>query len=72
MCGLPQHGVLGPQHYGAAGAVIVAAFNSPLQDDFLGVVLFLVFAVRVKKHWGAVLSSRKAKIFWGAAVLSSP
>ena len=29
MCGLPQHGVSGPQHSGAAGAVIVAALNSP-------------------------------------------
>ena len=29
MCGLPQHAVLGSQHSGAAGAVIVAALNSP-------------------------------------------
>ena len=48
MCGLPQHGVLGPQHSGAAGAVIVAALYSPKAKAKIG-VLFFVFAVCVKK-----------------------
>ena len=70
MCGLPQHAVLGSQHSGAAGAVIVAALNSPKGKKKNG-VLFFVFAVWAKKNWGAVLSSRKAKKKNWVAVLSS-
>ena len=71
MCGLPQHGVLGPQHSGAAGAVSVAALSLP-KAIFWGGSFFFVFAVCVKKNWGAVLSSRKAKKKLWAPVLSSP
>ena len=59
MCGLPQHEVLGPQHSGAAGAVIVAALNSPKAKK-TGGPFFRLRRMR-KKNWGAVLSSRKAK-----------
>ena len=67
MCGLLQHGALGPQH---SGAFTVAALISPKMNIFWG-SFFCVFAVCGKNNWGAVLSSSKAN-FFSAAVLSSP